>query len=120
MLWRHREFRKLWIGQTISQIGSRITRQAIPMTAVIVLGASPLEMGLLSGAVAAAVLLFGLFAGAWVDRLRRKPILIGTDLGRAVLLAAIPVAAAMHRLGMPLLYAVAALNGILTVLFDSA
>ena len=59
MLWRNREFRKLWIGQTISQIGSRITSQAIPMTAVIVLGASPLEMGLLSGAVAAAVLLFG-------------------------------------------------------------
>lgn len=120
MLWRNREFRKLWIGQTISQMGSRITRQAIPMTAVIVLGASPLEMGILSGAVAAAVLLFGLFAGAWVDRLRRKPILIGTDLGRAALLAAVPVAAAMHRLDMPLLYVVAAANGILTVLFDSA
>jgi MFS family permease len=120
MLWRHQEFRKLWIGQTISQVGSRITRQAIPMTAVIVLHASGLQMGLLSGAVAAAVLLFGLFAGAWVDRLRRKPILIGTDLGRAVLLAAIPFAAATGRLGMPLLYIVAALNGILTVLFDSA
>ena len=50
MLWQHREFRKLWVGQTISQMGSRITRQAIPMTAVIVLGASPLEMGVLSGA----------------------------------------------------------------------
>jgi MFS family permease len=120
MLWQNREFRKLWIGQTISQMGSRITRQAIPMTAVIILGASPLEMGFLSGAVAAAVLVFGLFAGAWADRLRRKPILIGTDLGRAALLAVIPIAAAIHRLDMGLLYVVAAANGILTVLFDSA
>jgi len=120
MLWRHREFRKLWIGQTISQMGSRITRQAIPMTAVLVLGASPLQMGILSGAIAAAVLLFGLFAGAWVDRLKRKPILIGTDLGRAGLLAIVPAAAAMHVLSMPLLYIVAAANGILSVLFDSA
>ncbi len=120
MLWRNAEFRKLWIGQTISQIGSRVTRGALPITAVMVLGASPWQMGILSGAVAIPVLLFGLFAGAWVDRLRRRPILIAADLGRAAILATIPAAAALHVLRMPLLYVVAAANGMLTVLFDSA
>src|SRR6516162_8105230 len=75
------DFRKLWIGQAISQIGSNITGVALPLTAVLVLKASPLQMGFLSGAGGAAVLIFGLFAGAWVDRLRRRPILIAADLG---------------------------------------
>src|SRR5215469_18301320 len=92
------DFRKLWIGQTISQIGSNITGVGLPLTAVLVLKASPLQMGFLSGAGAAAVVIFGLFAGAWVDRLRRRPILIAADLGRAVVLGVlvqIPI-----RLGM--------------------
>ena len=80
------DFRKLWVGQAISQIGSNITGVGLPLTAVLVLKASPLQMGFLSGVGAAAVLIFGLFAGAWVDRLRRRPILIAADLGRAVVL----------------------------------
>lgn len=119
-LWSHREFVKLWIGQSISQVGSRITRTALPFAAVLALGAGPFEMGLLSGAAAAAPLLFGLFAGAWADRLRRRPILIGTDLARAAVLAAVPVAAMRHSLSMGLLYAVAAIAAALTVLFDSS
>ena len=112
------DFRKLWIGQAISQIGSNITGVGLPLTAVLVLKASPLQMGFLSGAGAAAVLLFGLFAGAWVDRLRRRPILIAADLGRAVVLGIIPLAAMLHRLTMGDLYLVAVGSSILTVLFD--
>lgn len=77
-----------------------------------------MQMGILSGAGAVMVLLFGLFAGAWADRLRRRPVLIATDLGRAAVLATIPFAALTHRLTMNHLYAVAALSSLLTVLFD--
>ena len=113
-----RDFLKFWTGQAISQIGSRITREGLPLTAVLVLGAAPRQMGYLSGASAAAILIFGLFAGAWADRVRRRPILIAADLGRGLLLATIPIAAAAHRLTMGQLYLVAALTGILTVCFD--
>jgi predicted MFS family arabinose efflux permease len=112
------DFRKLWIGQAISQIGSNITGVGLPLTAVLVLKASPLQMGFLSGVGAAAVLIFGLFAGAWVDRLRRRPILIAADLGRAVVLGIIPLAAMLHRLTIGDLYLVAVGSSILTVLFD--
>jgi predicted MFS family arabinose efflux permease len=117
-LWGQRDFLKLWTGQAISQIGSRITRTALPLVAVMTLGAGPLQMGILSGASAASVLLFGLFAGAWADRLRRRPLLIAADLGRAAVLVAVPIAAMRHALSMPLLYGVAAVAGLFTVLFD--
>ena len=90
-LWRDPDFLKLWSGQTISQIGSRITRDGLPYAAVLTLGASPLQMGILTGAGGAAVLVFGLFAGAWADRLRRRPILIAADLGRAAVRPGSPV-----------------------------
>ena len=77
-------------------------------------------MGLLSGLGAASVLVFGLMAGVWVDRLPRRPILIATDLGRAAVLASIPLAAAYHVLGAPQLFVVAAVAGVLTVFFDVA
>lgn len=111
------DFRKLWIGQAVSQIGSNITGVALPLTAVLVLKASPLQMGFLSGAGAAAVLIIGLFAGGWVDRLDRRPILIGADLGRPVVLGIIPLRAMLHRL-MGDLYLVAVASSTLTVLFD--
>lgn len=117
-LWRDREFVKLWTGQAISQVGSRITRTALPFAAVLVLGAGPFEMGVLGGVSTAAVLLFGLFAGAWADRLRRRPILIVADLGRAAVLASIPIAALRDSLTMTRLYVVAGITGLLTVLFD--
>jgi len=112
------DFGKLWIGQAISQIGSNITGVVLPLTAVLVIHASPLQMGLLSGAGAAAVLGFSLCAGAWVDRLRRRPILIAADLGRAVVLGIIPLAAMLHRLTIGDLYLVAVASSTLTVLFD--
>ena len=117
-LWRDPDFLKLWAGQAISQAGSWITLVGLPLTAVLVLRATPLEMGILSGAGAAAVLMFGLFAGAWADRLRRRPILIAADLGRAAVLGTIPLAVVFHRLTMGHLYLVAAASALLTVFFD--
>ena len=111
---------KLWTGQTVSELGSRITRDGLPLAAVITRHATPFQMGVLRALGGAAVLLLGLYAGLWVDRLRRRPILVAADIGGAFLLAAIPLAAAAHLLTMPLLYVVAALAGIMTVFFDVA
>ncbi len=119
-VWTQPDFLKLWTGQAISQVGSRVSATAVPLTAVLFLRASPLQMGIMSGAGAVDVLLFGLFAGVWTDRLHRRPILIATDLGRMFLLGSIPLAAALHRLTMTQLYVVGALFGILTVLLDVA
>jgi len=119
-LFRQPDFLKLWSGQAISQIGSHISREGLPLTAVLVLGASPFQMGILNGAGAAGVLLFGLFFGVWVDRLRRRPLLILADLARALLLASIPLAALWHRLTFVHLCLVASALGVLTTLFDIA
>jgi MFS family permease len=119
-LWRNADFVKLWIGQTISNAGSGITGVALPLTAVLVLSATPAQMGILNALDGLAVLLIGLFAGVWVDRLRRRPVLIATDLGRALLLSSIPLAAFLHVLRIEQLYIVGALTGILTVFFNVA
>ncbi|MBZ5609368.1 MAG: MFS transporter [Acidobacteriia bacterium] len=119
-LWRHPDFLKLWTGQTISELGSRITREGLPLTAVLVLGAQPSQMGFMTAVGAAATLLFGLLAGVWADRIRRRPIMIAADLARAALLASIPIAAFAHRLSMAQLYAVTGLAGFCTVFFDVA
>ncbi len=119
-LWRHPDFIKLWTGQTISEIGSRITRDGLPLAAVLVLNASPAQMGFMTAVGAAAVLLMGLAAGGWADRMKRRPILITADLARAALLVSIPAAAYLGRLSMPQLYAVTALAGFCTVFFDVA
>jgi MFS family permease len=119
-LWRHPDFLKLWTGQTISVFGSGITGNALPLAALLTLGASSLQMGLLSAAGSAPVLLVGLVAGVWVDRLRRRPLLIAADLGRALLLGSIPVAALLGQLRLEHLFVVAPLAGVLTVIFDVA
>ena len=119
-LWRNVDFLRLWIGQTISELGSHITRDGLPLLAVLTLGATPAQMGLLSAVSGAPVLLFGLVAGVWVDRLRRRPILIAADVGRALLLASIPAAAFLGVLGIGQIYVVAALVGALAVFFGVA
>jgi MFS family permease len=116
----HPQFRRLWAAQSVSQLGSQVTVLALPLTAALVLDASPLEMGVLGAAQYAPFLLLGLFAGVWVDRVRRRPILIGADLARAVLLVSIPIAAALGVLGLVQLYVVAFLVGVATVFFDVA
>jgi predicted MFS family arabinose efflux permease len=119
-LWQDAEFLKLWAGQTISSIGSGVTASALPLTAVLVLGAKASDMGWLLAVESAPVLLVGMFAGVWVDRLPRRRLLIGTDLGRAGLLACIPLLAYLGGLRIEHLYVVALTTGALTVLFDIA
>jgi predicted MFS family arabinose efflux permease len=114
------DFAKLWAGQTISEVGSRISREGLPFTALLVLHASAGQMGILTSISTAAALLFGLMAGVVVDRLKKRPVMIVTDLGRAALLGLIPLAALTHRLTFTVLIVVAALVGILTVHFDVA
>ena len=115
-----REVAGLWVGQAVSRFGSGITDAALPLTAVLLLGATPGEMGWLVAVEAAPVLLVGMFAGVWVDRVRRRPLLIGADLGRAVLLGCIPLLAITNSLRIEHLFVVAAAGGVLTVLFDVA
>ena len=90
-LWRHPDFVKLWSGQTISVFGSQVTFLALPLTAVVILKASPLEMGILDMAGFLPFLLLSLFVGVWVDRMRRRPILILADFSRFILLGSIPI-----------------------------
>jgi MFS family permease len=119
-LWRHADFLKLWAGQTVSELGSVVTRTAVPLVALLVLGAGPLQMAFLVVSASLAVLLVGLFAGAWVDRLRRRPLLIWTDAIRAFLLLSIPLAYLAGSLSMGQLYIVMFVEAGLGSLFDAA
>ena len=119
-LWQHADFLKLWAGQTISEMGSVVTRTAVPLVALLVLGAGPWEMALLVVSASLAVLLVGLVAGAWVDRLRRRPLLIWTDAARVVLLFSIPIAYVSGVLRMEQLYVVMFVEAALGSMFDAA
>jgi MFS family permease len=119
-LWRHGDFVKLWTASTISLFGSQVSGLAIPAIAIITLNVSPFEAALLGFFEMLPFILFTLPAGVWVDRLRRRPILIAGDLGRAIALATIPIAYALGFLTVWQLYAVGFVAGILTVFFDVA
>jgi MFS family permease len=114
------EFLKLFSAHTISRFGSEVSLLAIPLTAALVLDASAAQMGLLAAFEFAPFLLLSLFAGVWVDRLRRRPIMIVADVGRAVLLGSIPVAAMLGVLRIEQLYVVGFCSGVFTVFFDVA
>lgn len=119
-LWRHPDFLKLWAAQSVSSVGARITREGLAFAAVMSLGATPTQIGILAALVRGPAIFVGLTAGGMVDRRRRRPVLIASDLGRAVVLASMPVAAWLHVLTLIQVYAVAALVGALSVLFDIA
>jgi MFS family permease len=119
-LWRHRDFLKLWSAETISQVGSAVDDLAIGFVAIVALDASAFEVALLGTLNFLPFILFTLPAGVWVDRLRRRPILIAGDLARAVLLATIPIAYVADALTLWQLYAVVFLTGVCTVFFDVA
>jgi MFS family permease len=117
-LWRDGEFLKLWGGQAISEVGSQVSLLALPTVAILVLGASPFQVGLLAASENLAFPVLGLVAGVYVDRLRRRPIMIVCDVGRLLALATVPVAFALGVLSMGQLYAVGLIVGVGTVFFD--
>ena len=119
-LWRHPDFLKFWSAQTISQFGSQISALALPLVAILVLEASAFQVALLGTVELLPFLLFTLPAGVWVDRLRRRPLLVIGDVGRAAALAVVPIAYAADVLAMWQLYVVGFAVGTLTVLFDVA
>ena len=119
-LWRHADFLKFWTGQSISELGSQVSQLAIPWVAAVVLHVSPFVFSLLATLGFLPFIIFALPAGVWVDRLRRRPILIFGDVGRAVLLATIPVAYGFGVLTVWQLLAVQFVVGIFTVFFDVA
>lgn len=119
-LWNNHDFMQLWASETVSQVGAQMTVVALPLLAALSLDASAAEMGMLTAAGTAPPLLLGLFAGVWVDRLRRKPIMVATDLGRAAALLAIPVLWWLNLLRIELLYLVTFVVGVQSLFFDVA
>jgi MFS family permease len=119
-LFRKPDFAKLWSAATISLFGTQVTEIAIPVVAILILQVSPFEVALVGTLQFLPFLLFTLPAGVWVDRMSRRRILIVADLGRAVMIASIPIAFVLGGLTIWQLYVVAFINGTLTVLFDIA
>jgi MFS family permease len=113
------DFRRLWIGQTISVFGDEVDRIALPLVAVLVLGADAAEMGSLTAAGLLPHLLLSLMTGVWLDRVRhRRRLMILADMGRAGLIASVPLAFVLGWLTIAQLYIVGFLVGALTVVFD--
>lgn len=119
-IWRDGAFVRVWAASSVSYVGSYITRTALPLTAILVLKAGPLDISALRSLEWIGLLLVGLVAGAWVDRLRRRPIMVVTDLCRALLLGSIPVAAIAGVLSLAQLLVVAFLVAVLSTFFNSA
>ncbi|WP_435157871.1 MFS transporter [Amycolatopsis sacchari] len=117
-LLRQPDFRRLWTADLLSQFGDRLNVLALPLLAAGSLGASAFGVSLLRTLQTLAYLAIGLQVGAWCDRMRLRPLLIGTDLGRFALYATVPVAAAFGVLTMGQLYAVVAVAGVLAVFFE--
>jgi hypothetical protein len=112
------DFAKLWVGETVSQIGTQVTQFTLPLVAILTLNATVLQVGLLNALRFVPVIVVALFAGVWLDRRRRRPVLIACALGNAVLIGLIPLSSAAGLLSIGLLYVVAVLAGTLTVVFD--
>jgi MFS family permease len=119
-LWGHADFLRLWGAQTVSSFGARIAREAVPLTAVIALKAGPQAIGLYAALALGAQAAVGLIAGALADRLPKRRLLIGADIARALVLAAIPLAALTGRLTLTEIYLAAVLMGAANVVFDVA
>ncbi|MFI1933785.1 MFS transporter [Streptomyces sp. NPDC020328] len=119
-LWRDADFRRLWAGQTASQLGEHTTLVVLPLFAVLTLDAGAGQLGVLLAVGQAPILLLSLLAGAWVDRWRARTVMVLTDAARSVALGAAAVAGIFGLLGLPALFVVAFTVGALSVLFDVA
>ncbi|HWV23821.1 MAG TPA: MFS transporter [Thermomicrobiales bacterium] len=120
VLWRNTNFLHLWSAETVAQFGTQLSIVALPLIAALMLNATPFEMGLLTAAGQFPRLVIGFFAGAWVDRLRRQPIMRTMDFGRAITYAMIPIAAMAGILDFWLLLTIALIGGCQAVFFDAA
>ena len=119
-LWRHPAFSQLWAAQAVSSFGARITREGLPILAVTTLATPASGLGVLSAIAGAAAVLTGLVGGRFVDSRARRPILVGADIFRTLVLLTIPLAAALALLALPQVLIAAALVGAAGVLFDMA
>ena len=119
-LWRHRDFNLLWFSDTVSQFGNTFTGFALPVLAVLTFHANTLEFGILQAVAFMSYPALGLFAGVWADRYRRRRIMIACNLGRMLTLGSIPFAFVLHVFSFTQIFIVAAVNGVLSVLFDAA
>ena len=119
-LWRNTDFVRLWLAQAISLLGSAVSFLALPLIAVSLLEATPVQMGILAAVNTLPALLLGLFAGVWVDRRRRRPILIAANIGQAVLLMVISAAAGLDALRIEYLYVLAFGLAACSLFFDVA
>jgi MFS family permease len=118
VLWRNSDFMRFWTGQSASLFGTQVSKLALPLTAILTLSATAGQLGLLRTAEFLPFLLISLPAGVWIDRRRRRPVMIAADLARMALIALVPLLAFPHLLRIWHLYAVALLVGLFTVLFD--
>lgn len=119
-LWHHRPFMALWAGQTTSQIGSALTVLVLPLLAIEKLGAGPGEIGILRATAAFAAIVAAVPSGVFVDRMRKRPVMVACDLIMAVSLLSVPVMAFAGILTMPYLYFVAFVNGVFALIFGIA
>jgi predicted MFS family arabinose efflux permease len=119
-LWRHADFTLLWSGSTVSQLGTRVGQIAISLLAVNALAATPLQMGLLSAAQNLGIVVVGLPVGAWVDRMRRRRLMVAMDLLRAAVLVTLPLLATAGGLRLAVLVPIVLATSIATAFFDVA
>lgn len=117
-LWRNADFLKLWSGESVSQFGNQITLLALPLVGVLTLEATPFQLGVLNALSYLPFLVLTLFVGVWVDRVRRRPVLVVSSLGRGLVLLTVPLLHASGHLTIGYLFIVAVLLGVLTVFFE--
>jgi MFS family permease len=119
-LWRHHDFRRVWLGETISQLGGQVTYLAFPLAGALLLHASPSEMGILGACGLLPYLVISLPAGGWIDRVRRRPVLVSLSFLLAFALLVVPIAYVLGVLSMPVLYLVALVTGTSGLVYDIA
>jgi predicted MFS family arabinose efflux permease len=119
-LWTNADFRRFWSGDVVSQFGSRITEFVLPLLLVNTLDATAAQVGLLQALYLAPFFLLPLGAGLWLERRAKRPVMIAMDLGRLVLVMAVPVLALFGQLTLPLLFLIAVAGGAMTVVYDIA
>jgi hypothetical protein len=119
-LYRSPDFRKLWISLTVTSFGAQVTNLALPLTAALLLQATPLEMGILVALETLPFALVSLHAGVLIDRVRKLPVVIACNIARGAALLAIPIAAFTHVLSVELLYVVGFFCGVQNVIGGAA